>query len=131
MSRPSPTYPRACRVRSRLDFDRAYRQGLRDRRSGFEVCCVPNGLGVTRLGISIGRKAGNAVRRNRIKRVFREAFRLERHSLAPGFDFVVIPRSKGLDPGLAGARAIVAGAFPRLIRRTADRRAAPPPEKSE
>lgn len=51
-----------------------------------------NGLGYSRLGVSVGVKHGNAVRRARIKRVFRAAFREARHALPTGFDYVLIPR---------------------------------------
>jgi ribonuclease P protein component len=112
-------FPHACRLRTRSEFDRAFRGGVRERRGPYEVCCVANGLPLCRLGISIGRKAGNAVRRNRVKRMFREAFRLERRELEPGFDFVVVPRAAGLDPTLEETRDIV-----RTVFRTAARRAA-------
>lgn len=116
-------FPRDCRLRARSDFDRAFRAGVRERRGPYEVCCVATGRPVARLGLSIGRKAGNAVRRNRIKRIFREAFRLERHGLEPGFDFVLVPRGAGLDPSLDEARAIVATAFRAAARRAAERAA--------
>lgn len=48
-----------------------------------------NGLDYPRLGISIGKSCGNAVVRNRLKRLLREAFRQNKYLIAPGFDFVV------------------------------------------
>ena len=48
----------------------------------------------TRLGLSVSRKVGGAVRRNRWKRLLREAFRLVRRQLPAGLDLVVIPRQQ-------------------------------------
>ena len=50
------------------------------------------GVSVGRLGVTIPKKTGNAVVRNRWKRLIREAFRLEQHHLPTGFDLVVKPR---------------------------------------
>jgi ribonuclease P protein component len=56
------------------------------------VFFCPNGTQHARLGVSVGTKHGNAVRRNRIKRVFRAAFRQTQNVLPIGFDYVLVPR---------------------------------------
>ena len=56
------------------------------------IYAYPNDLPCTRLGLTVGRKHGNAVPRNRIKRLLREAFRLESGALSAGFDLVFVPR---------------------------------------
>ena len=52
----------------------------------------PNGLSMTRLGITAPTKLGGAVLRNRVKRRVREAFRLNRLAIPVGWDIVVNPR---------------------------------------
>jgi len=54
-----------------------------------------NGLDYSRIGYSIGKRMGGAVKRNRLKRLVREAYRKNKSQLPKGFDFVVIPRSDG------------------------------------
>lgn len=50
----------------------------------------------TRLGITVSRRYGNAVLRNRFKRIVREAFRLSRHQLVVGIDINIRPRTAAL-----------------------------------
>jgi len=56
---------------------------------------LPTDLGLTRFGFSITRKVGNAVERNRLKRLLREIIRLQ--SLKPGWDVVFIVRPEAVD----------------------------------
>jgi ribonuclease P protein component len=79
----------------------------------------------TRLGLAIGRVYGNAPRRNRIKRLIREAFRLEQHRIPTGLDLIVRPR-KGSDPTLAMIRQSLC----RLAQRI-DRQLKQTPKQSE
>lgn len=59
----------------------------------FGIHCLPNDCGHARLGMAVGlRVAGNAVRRNRIRRCVRESFRLHQHLLPP-MDLFVSARS--------------------------------------
>jgi len=88
------TFPKSARLLKRGEFRRVYDEG--QRRSG-PLCAVffrPNGLGETRLGITVPARVGSAVVRNRVKRRLREVFRLQRPLLAPGWDIVLNPRER-------------------------------------
>ncbi len=58
------------------------------------------GLPGTRLGVTVTRKVGKAVKRNRIKRLVREAFRRERHALPAGLDMVWVAKRDAVDSSL-------------------------------
>lgn len=90
------------RIKSGKDFSRAYTQGNRARGQLMTVCVVANGSDVSRLGLSIGKRVWkSAVRRNRVRRVFRDAFRLALPDLPPGLDVVLIGSVPRLKPDLA------------------------------
>ena len=104
MPRPL-SYPRHLRLVHKRDFERVYREGLRVRGPTLLVVGAPNGLPHSRLGLSVGKSIWKgAVERNRVRRVFREAFRLERAELPAGLDIVMIGAVQGLDPRLADTR---------------------------
>jgi len=77
---------------------------VRKSRGPITVFLRPNGLPEHRLGLSVGRRFGPATRRNRFKRLIREAFRLQRTELpravnGGAYDIVVTARGHG-DAGL-------------------------------
>jgi ribonuclease P protein component len=89
-------FGRAFRVRRRVDFLRIQGQGTKLHVRHFLVFVVRNPttgeLPPTRLGVTVTRKVGNAVTRNRIKRWVREAFRRHRADLRPGLDMVWVAK---------------------------------------
>jgi len=89
------------------------------------VHALANGLGHPRLGLSIGRKVGMAVRRNRIKRWIRETFRLMQHELACADLVVSVRPHKAMAfadfrEHLAGAMAAAATRAVELGRQTGE-----------
>ena len=89
--RPAP-FPAALRVKRPEDFDRAYRLRRRQDLGELIVYAAPNGLPACRLGLSVSRKVGGAVQRNRLKRMLREAFRGVAAELPEGIDLVIVAR---------------------------------------
>lgn len=111
-------HAKSARVVSRGDFQRAYGEGVRVRGSLLTLVVVGNGLEHTRLGLSIGKTIWKgAVQRNRVRRMFREAFRLEQHALPRGFDVIAIAARPKLEPELAATRA----EWVQLMRKAAAR----------
>jgi ribonuclease P protein component len=93
------TFGRDHRLKGRTAFDRVYRLGKKRTFHPLvgsalprETAGVAEPAAPTRLGISIGRKCGTAVERNKIKRRIREAFRLHQHQLPNGRDVMIIVR---------------------------------------
>lgn len=82
------------RVRRRPEFLANYERGSRSSSRLMTVFVLANGGTTPRLGIAATRKLGNAVQRNRAKRLVREAFR--RHKPLDGLDIIVVPKREML-----------------------------------
>ena len=80
------------RLRRRKEFDRVYQKGKRLYLPYLKILLLPNELGYTRLGLSVSRKFGKAVKRNRAKRILRELFRRHKKIFPASHDVVLVPR---------------------------------------
>jgi ribonuclease P protein component len=98
---PLPGYPKDARLRRDRDFQGVRRFGRRilGREASFRVFSTD--LGRARLGIATPRKYGSSVRRNRFRRLVREAFRSLRADLG-SVDLLIEPRRDVKEPSLAG-----------------------------
>lgn len=92
------TFPKTVRLRKTLEFQRVFSARQRAVNSVLIVFALPNGLEESRLGLSVSKKVGNAVVRNRWKRLIREAFRKTRKDFPENVDVVVIPQRDVVDP---------------------------------
>jgi ribonuclease P protein component len=92
VAKTSYPFPKTHRIRSRLEFSAVFEARIREARGPIMGYARPNDLNHPRLGISIGRPVGTAPKRNRIKRLLREAFRLHQHDWPRGYDLILVVR---------------------------------------
>lgn len=107
-------FRRAERVRLKREFDRLFREGRSFHSPELMVKAAPNGMDRARLGLSVGRRLGNAVRRNRIKRLLRESWRRNKSALSVPCDMVIVPRSEWRNLTLGAIEPVVRGLLVRI-----------------
>ncbi len=110
------------RIKDREDFSRTFKAGKRIRTPGFTIVFAPNGLDYSRIGISVGRRFGRAVQRNRAKRIFRELFRLNKDQLPKGLDYIFMPGPKLRELGWTELQRELRAAAGRITKVVAQKR---------
>ena len=78
------------RIKKQADFQKLFKKGKRAFSSSFTMVYTPSKE--MKMGISVGKKHGKSVQRNRIKRLIREAFRACAGELKGSYAFVIIPK---------------------------------------
>jgi ribonuclease P protein component len=109
-TKPSLTFRPHEHLRRPSDFRRVYERRRSAGDKWLVVYACENGLTHLRLGLSVSRKVGKATRRNRLRRLYREAFRLTRHEMPGGLDLVLVPRGS-MEPPLGELKQ----SLPRLV----------------
>jgi ribonuclease P protein component len=127
------SFPPTARLVRPADFSRVYRQRQSAAAGPLVLYAAANGLpdGRVRLGLSVGRRVGNAVVRNRWKRSLREAFRAIRPGMPAGTDIVLVVRGGPPPRGAEAARdtaATLAALAGRVTGRSGYRSARPQPD---
>lgn len=123
------TFPAHLRLKRAAEFERCFAHKVSTADDVLIVYGYPSQLPYPRLGCVVSRKWGRAVRRNRLKRLLREAFRLSQHELPAGIDYVVLPRLTGEVPHLEAIRHSLMRLARRLARRLAGASSPPSPRQ--
>jgi len=104
------------RILKRSDFLRLQQTGTKIQNNLFIASCAPGRFNRSRLGITVTKKVGNAPVRNRIKRMSREFFRLNRHKLKGSWDVVIIAKKEAGDLTSDQALSSLQNVFDRIPR---------------
>ncbi|MHC4558817.1 MAG: ribonuclease P protein component [Planctomycetota bacterium] len=84
------SFPKKKRLVSNRQFKAVLARGRRLSNGLLTLYVAENDCGYPRLGVSVGKSHGNAVMRNRLKRLLREAFRLSQEQIPPGYDYLLM-----------------------------------------
>jgi len=84
------SFPKKKRLISNIQFKAVLTNSRRRSNGVLTLYIAKNDLEYSRLGVSVGKSSGNAIVRNRLKRLMREAFRQNQHRIPAGFDYVLM-----------------------------------------
>lgn len=111
------------RLTSRREFAALFRRGRRGGDSVVRVLVGPNGLAHARMACAVPKRFGNAPKRNRLRRLYKEAFRMEKGRLPAGYDLLLSPpRGSGI-PTLPALREALVAQAARTVARLEQQRA--------
>lgn len=115
------TFPPSRRLRRRADFQEAYRHGVKINAKFFALYARENSLPFPRLGVTVSRKIGKAVVRNRLKRLLREIFRKNQQQVS-GYDLAINAKKSMTSADYHSLERDYLGAISKLLRRKSDAR---------
>lgn len=115
--RHARSFSRPQRLTARREFVEVYDRGRRTSTPCFALFAVRNAFGHPRLGLTVSRKYGGAVERNRVKRRLREIFRLHREILTAAIDVVVNVRAPAASASFGQLEKEFLRAFSDLARK--------------
>lgn len=102
------------RIPKTKDFRRAYKKGVLSKKEALILYSIPNSLAYNRIGFSISAKnIKKANRRNRMRRLLKEAYRLNKKCLKKGFDMVIVVKK---DMGRCVSYKLVEPIFLNLVK---------------
>ena len=101
-------------LKKNSDFRRLYSKGHSAVTPYMVVYCRKNKNGVNRLGYTVSAKLGHAVVRNRVRRRFREIYRLNSPQFRVGYDIVIVARSRSVNAEFSKLNAAFLGACGKL-----------------
>ncbi|NUO09701.1 MAG: ribonuclease P protein component [Candidatus Brocadia sp.] len=118
-------FTKAERLTKSREFERVFHEGKVFKNDTVVLYVMPNDLQHSRLGLVVSKKVGNAVRRNRAKRLLREAYRLNKNILTTHVDIIAIPRHPfssdlklpDIEGGFKKLLFQITGAFPHEVSR--------------
>ena len=94
------------RLRSRSDFAQVFARKCSVGDGALVVYVATNGLTWSRLGLTVGKRVGGAVRRNYVRRRIREAFRRKKADLPKGYDIICVALPRATDPDVDLAHSV-------------------------
>jgi ribonuclease P protein component len=106
---------KADRILKRREFTALSETGQRVQNEQFIALFAPNRRGRSRIGITVTKKVGPAVKRNRIKRIVREYFRLNRHKLVGNWDINLIAKRHIADISSEQTNRSLQNIFERIL----------------
>jgi ribonuclease P protein component len=108
------SFEKSYRIRKRQDFLKVYEKGKPYFFRFVVVYVLKNDLDISRLGVTIPKKVGSSVMRNRIKRILKESFRRVKNSFSDNFDIVVNAKKEAVKLNYDEAKEIFASLSERI-----------------